>query len=239
MAAIRFCSGCSFKRVVAPRYFTPGIRGVGVYAISFSRRNATQPGTCASLKPCSNSGPWNRWRCSRDTYRMVVRVAPPHAAAVAGAGAQMDLRGAQLRTRLGQDPQPPQARLAVFGVGMAHVESALHGRDRDSPGTRFTPNPAGDFGRNCVGQIGKASAVEAHLDTIKAAGLHRIEPRLQRSALERSQQDTDLDCARGIGLRPGKPGPRASGPECQSSDLRRLFQKFPPVHLFVGCVHGV
>ena len=171
--------------------------------------------------------------------RVVVRVAAPHAAAVTRAGAHVNLRGAQLRAGLRENPQPPQACPALFGVGVTHIEGALHGRNRDPTGGRLATNPAGHFQRDLVGHVRQAGAVQAHLHTIKTAGPDGVQARFQCAASERAQQDADLDRGGGIGLGRCQPTSRASHSQGDGGGLGCLPEKVTAVQLLACSVHAI
>jgi len=105
----------------------------------------------------------------------------------------MDLACTQQLTCPGQDTEPPQARPALLGIGMAHVEGALHGSNRYPSVGRLVADPTGNLRWNVLGHVGQASAVQAHLHAVKSAGLDCIQPGLQLSAAKRTQQNADLD----------------------------------------------
>ena len=130
---------------------------------------------------------------------------------------------------------------------MAHVEGALHRRDRDPTVRRGAMNARSQLRGDFIGHGGQPEAVQADLRTIKSTGFGRIESRFEGRAAKRPQQNADLDdgtrlptrtargrllgrCGRGVGLCRRKRGRRTG--YCEGQDTGRVQE-------MASCPRGV
>ena len=124
--------------------------------------------------------------------RTVVRMSPPHAVRVTGAGAYVNCGRVHRGTCLRQDAQAPQSRSTMLRIRVAHVEGTGQAGDGDPTSRRFATNPRGQFHGDLDRHLGQAGADHAHLHTGEATGLGGVETLFQRAGGERGgEQDAD------------------------------------------------
>ena len=153
--------------------------------------------------------------------RGVVGMAAPHAGFVAGAGA--DVNG-EAGEGFGENTEAAEAALAVFGVGVAHVEGAGEGGKGEGAGGGFAAEAIGESGGDFVGEVGESGTGEAELDGGEPMGFGFIEAGFEGAGgVGGGKEDADLGGWRGLG-RGGCRGGGGQGEEVAAGARAHRFR---------------